>query len=102
MDVIREYERDSIERRKLEAAAKVLNAYTDARITVKETYFDYGQDWKWTTLIADCGGWSTFQLLYPKQQENLIFADPDEFYRWIQEVIEMVNKHIDRAKGVRR
>lgn len=41
---------------------------------VEETYFDYGQDWKWTTIIA-YGRTGTYQAIYPKDWEDIILAD---------------------------
>ena len=48
---------------------------------VGDTYFDFGQDWKWTTILChrpeDSSGWD-FQALNPALQEKIITADTPE------------------------
>ena len=44
---------------------------------VGETYFDYGQNWKWTTILCHCTGngfTDTYQALSPAAQEEIIMA----------------------------
>ena len=74
MDYIKTFEKDSREYRRLEALAQVLNNYTVSRyghtepIKVETVYFDFGQNWFWTTIT--CG----YQVLCPREQEILISA----------------------------
>lgn len=42
---------------------------------VGETYFDYGQDWKWTTILCDGNKFGTYQALSPRQHEEIIMAN---------------------------
>ena len=45
-------------------------------ILVEETYFDFGQDWEWTTLIlkdlGETGPLREVQLISPRQWEDII------------------------------
>lgn len=45
-------------------------------ILVKETYFDFGQDWKWTTLILkdleETAPFREVQLINPRQWKDII------------------------------
>ena len=43
---------------------------------VGDTYFDLGQDWMWTTVLCR-GGWSSYQALSPREQEEAILAKSD-------------------------
>lgn len=66
--MITKYAKGSKEYKALEAAAALLTATANRTVyKVDETYFDYGQGWKWTTVIAyrDDGG--TWQALNPRE-----------------------------------
>lgn len=43
---------------------------------VGDTYFDLGQNWMWTTVLCR-GGWSSYQALSPREQEEAILAKSD-------------------------
>lgn len=43
---------------------------------VGDTYFDLGQNWMWTTVLCR-GGWSSYQALNPREQEEAILANSD-------------------------
>ena len=60
----------------LEAAAKILEATSKnyTMYSVKDVYFDYGQDWRWTTIIADTGS-HTYQAINPRDWERIISAE---------------------------
>ena len=52
---------------------------------VGETYFDLGQDWMWTTVLAYHDDYGTYQALSPRQQEEIILrtdldAVTDEYF----------------------
>ena len=66
----KEYER-------LEAAAKLLEATSKNYFTytVRETYFDYGQGWKWTTIICDDNSYNSWQVGSPRMWEMVITAE---------------------------
>ena len=79
MSNIRVFEYDSAEYEKLTTAVTLLNAFDkDATYTVEVTYFDFGQDWKWTTIIVDRHSkWGGYQI-YPNQQKAVIDAETME------------------------
>ena len=57
----------------LEAVCGMLNALckTDTIYTVGVTYFDYGQNWKWTTILNNKG----VQVLNPREWEEIYVAE---------------------------
>ena len=76
--VIREFERDSEEYQKLERLAMclTLKSPNGFRYRVGVTYFDYGQNWKWTTVLCDNGdAWGGYQALNPREQDEILFSD---------------------------
>ena len=60
------------------AVAKMLEAVSanDAQYTVQDVYFDFGQDWMWTTICRR--GYSECQILSPRQWKDIIFAETIE------------------------
>jgi len=72
--------RSTQEYKNLMAAAKLLEAVSESgyRYEVENCYFDYGQDWMWTTIIAhndkEEGVLSSWQAVNPKQWEQIIEA----------------------------
>ena len=77
--VIRIFQKDSAEYRLLEKAAEMMTEKSGKgyRYYVGETYFDFGQGWKWTTVICDDAKWGAFQALYPSEQEMVLDGDVD-------------------------
>lgn len=78
-DAIKVFKKGSEEYSKLEAAARLLeqkspNGY---RYAVNETWFDYGQNWKWTTILGNVSlaGTGGYQALNPKEQEDILKSD---------------------------
>ena len=70
---IKVFSPSSDEYQKLVLAAQILSNFTGKSYFVKETYFDYGQDWKWTTILRhDSDG--NVQVLSPRDQENILTA----------------------------
>ena len=73
------------------AAAAMTLASSEVRYEVEDTYFDYGQGWKWTTVIAHKNrpeGYCTdsWQALNPREQEAIVFAEnPEEICKVISE-----------------
>ena len=74
--VIEEYTKEYT---KLEAVAKMLEALSpnNVRYEVEETYFDYGQAWLWTTIIAysPVTTFGSYQALTPREWERIINAE---------------------------
>ena len=73
---LRVFKPESEEYNRLQNFADELNndARFQANYTVEDLYFDYGQNWMWTTIIAHRqnergGGW---QALTPKNQERVV------------------------------
>jgi hypothetical protein len=48
--------------------------FTGKKYHVGETYFDYGQDWKWTTLLKD-SDYGSVQALTPAEQKMILSAN---------------------------
>lgn len=78
-ELIRTYSPDAVEHEKLMTAATILTAISPKGITytVEDTYFDYGQGWEWTTLIAHDPGSSfgEYQALCPRDYEKILLTN---------------------------
>lgn len=72
----------SEEYQKLAAVAEALTKKSPKgyRYEVGETYFDYGQDWSWTTILCEGGIFGGYQALCPRDQEEIILGNhtPEE------------------------
>ena len=79
MDTIRTYDHDTDEYARLLTAARVLTAISPKHITytVEDTYFDYGQGWMWTTIIANnpSSTFGDYQVLCPRDHEKILLTD---------------------------
>ena len=90
---IRVYDEDSVEYGLLEKAAGVLTEKSPRRYRyhVGVTYFDFGQNWKWTTILCDTGKrgvTGSYQALCPRDHEMIILSDgSDESMNEIADVI---------------
>lgn len=42
---------------------------------VGDTYLDFGQDWKWTTILRKGGEWGDVQILYPAEWQEIVLAE---------------------------
>lgn len=73
--VIRTFNKTDEAYKNLEAAAALMHRFTGKDYHIGDTYFDYGQGWKWTTILEDSSDWGGVQVLYPKAQEEIIFAN---------------------------
>ena len=74
---IRTFTHDTPEYKRLERAAKILTAASPRKFTykVEETYFDFGQNWLWTTIICYRPDGESYQALYPADQEAILTSD---------------------------
>ena len=77
----------------LVAVAKLLEAFSPngIRYEVGVTYLDYGQDWKWSTIIAQDPNEDDFlrswQALSPREWKEIVNASsPDELARIANEI----------------
>ena len=62
------------EYKRLEAAAKLIECFTEKTVAVENTYFDYGQNWRWTTLICKASEHSMdYQMLCPRDETNICY-----------------------------
>lgn len=88
-ETIKVYDKESVEYKKLEAAAVVITAFTGVKTVVKDVYFDLGQDWKWSTLVTEPkDGWSC-QILCPRDHALIIQAeDVEQFNRTIETILK--------------
>lgn len=74
---IRVFDNGTEERDKLERIAHILTGLSPRgyHYRVGETYFDYGQNWVWTTVLCDGGSFGGYQALSPAAQEEVILSD---------------------------
>lgn len=76
MNAIKVFENGTPERERLEKAAIMLSVTSPhgTIYSVEEVYFDLGQDWMWTTIIANNKD-THYQALSPREQETLLFTE---------------------------
>lgn len=56
---------------------------------IGNTYFDDGQDWEWTTLIAHEGNGDTHQALNPREWSEICLAEtPEQIVAIVREMFE--------------
>ena len=67
--MIQTYGKTDTAYKSLEIAAAMLSleSETGVRYAVENTYFDYGQNWKWTTIVAHGKDGGRWQVLNPKE-----------------------------------
>lgn len=83
---------DSKEYKNLMKATSIMNKTAEemgfkGNYYVGETYLDFGQDWKWTTILYSKGR-NGFQALYPGEWE--LICNKDQFSQVEQIVKEQV------------
>lgn len=70
------------EYKKLEAVAKMLEALSPNNVEyeVDDTYFDFGQGWKWTTILAydSKGVIRRYQAINPREWGNILLAENEK------------------------
>lgn len=77
MNTIRIYIPGDVEYQRLQDAADELTRIspTGTRYRVDVTYFDLGQGWRWTTLIATRPDGQHYQALCPRDHEKIVTSD---------------------------
>lgn len=88
MNTIKVYKPTNIEYQRLMKFCAKLNRKTEelqlpALFFVQNIYFDFGQDWKWTTIICDYydklfNNRSSYQILNPRQHESIVLNEEDK------------------------
>lgn len=87
---IKVFRPESKEYKALCATAALMNfADEEKTYVVRDVYFDYGQDWFWTTIIArkydNKSIVSSWQALNPREQEEIVFAEkPSDFANFVE------------------
>lgn len=68
-------ERETEDYRKLEMVAKMLEMVSPnhAMYRVEDIYFDYGQNWMWTTICRR--GFAECQVLSPREWTQILFSE---------------------------
>ena len=84
-DYIKTFDKGSKEHNALQAFADRVNAKgSPVQLQVEDCYFDFGQNWMWTTLIAHdttkdpSNILSSWQALSPKDQEYVIEQNEEQ------------------------
>lgn len=73
---------------KLMKAATDIAYQTDRKISVQDAYYDYGQNWKYTTLIEKKkDGWDV-QMLDPSEQKKILYGTKKEYEDTIRQLRE--------------
>ena len=80
-------EKESKEYKKLEAVAKMLEAFSpnEASYVVEDVYFDLGQDWMWTTICRR--GYRECQVLSPREWSEILLTEDSQELAYIAESI---------------
>ena len=99
VDAIKVFGEQSKQHMRLTAAATLMNAEMEpndhGQFEVKDIYFDYGQGWKWTTIVFNGGDqWSSYQALNPKQQGMIVYGDLEDFTKTVWAVVERRRDHM--------
>lgn len=89
-ELIRVYGWDEPIHRKMESIAAMLELRSPRKCiyTVGETYFDYGQDWRWTTILREDPVWGSVQVLTPRDLEMI--AEADDTAESLRKVVEFI------------
>lgn len=99
METIKRYGKNTIEYAKLNFAASAfsyLAKVMDLKIQlfeVTDVYFDYGQDWWWTTIHTIDGG---FQVLNPREHEAILLTNIENIYDVCRDILlESIKEYPD-------
>lgn len=91
-NTIKVYPHDSNEFRALETVASELTKRSAAGFTydVEDVYFDFGQDWMWTTIVVHTPSNESWQILCPRDHERILYAQD------LRPVIDDIKKDLYR------
>ena len=104
MEIIRVYASDEQEYKNLAHVARIMTARSlnGTRFEVGVTYFDFGQNWRWTTILAYRRDNGSFQALSPAEQEKIVTANPDDLETVTQELMDKCEKEYPRLYSFRK
>ncbi len=87
-ETIRTYDPTTQEYQALRRVADVLTIASKNKITyhVEDVYFDFGQNWTWTTICAYRPDGHSWQILSPKQHAEIISGKET-----LQAVVDLYN-----------
>lgn len=104
MEIIRIYGADEQEYKNLARVAHIMTARSlnGTRFEVGVTYFDFGQDWRWTTILAYRRDNGSFQALTPAEQEKIVTAKVDDLDTVAQELMEKCEKEYPSLYSFRK
>ena len=90
------FSENSMEYNRLLAAAALIQAETGKICKVGNTFFDAGQGWSWTTILmeSDMKAFPFVQILYPKQQEDIVYGSINEWLDAVKSVIEKTENRV--------
>lgn len=88
MERVLEYGTEEYSKLVLAARMAELISPNHYRYVVQDTYLDYGQDWKWTTIIANPEGkWGGYQALNPREWKEIVMATtPEQILATVREM----------------
>lgn len=87
--MIATYKEFTNEYKSLETASKMLELKSPngTRYEVEDCYFDLGQGWMWTTIVATKADGSSWQVLNPNQHNMITSCDLNTIVEAVQDVI---------------
>ena len=90
MNALKIFNHDTEEYNRLAKVADALTAISEhgTSYKVKDVYFDLGQNWMYTTIIAYPVNSGNYQALSPREQEDALTADTI-----LNAVLAVVNGH---------
>lgn len=89
-EAIKVFSKDRKEYKRLQAAAKLIEAETYKECRVDNILFDAGQNWMWTTISieSDVSTFPFVQALTPRQQNDIVYGSMSDWLMAVQEVIK--------------
>ena len=85
------FQPDSTERRRLDVVSRLLNLFSGLETEVGDTYFDFGQDWRWTTVLGrekdSPDDAPKFQVLSPAQQNTILNGSLADLHSAVQDLM---------------
>ena len=97
MEPISVFPAGSPEHAKLSDAARRVAEASGLDCRVEDVYYDYGQNWRCTTLIGyPSGGSPGVQILNPKEQRDVLYGEEDAFHDAVSSAVKSL---IDLYRG---